>query len=78
MSNEILLMQMDDVLLLKFQQHPDLRMKLLGTGDARIIYADPTDPFWGSGSDETGQNLLGKALVTVREKLRMENLSMGT
>ncbi|KJA29704.1 hypothetical protein HYPSUDRAFT_196051 [Hypholoma sublateritium FD-334 SS-4] len=72
------LQYMDDVLLLKFRQHADLRMKLLGTGDARIIYADPNDAFWGSGSDETGQNLLGKALVTVREKLRMENLSMGT
>ena len=78
-SNELWNIQMDDVLLLKFQQHADLRTKLIATGDARIIYTDPRDSFWGSGgTDETGRNFLGKALVTVREKLRMENLSTGT
>ncbi|KAF4619526.1 hypothetical protein D9613_004868 [Agrocybe pediades] len=61
---------MDEVLLLKFSQHPDLRATILGTGTADIVYDDPRDEFWGSGATGQGQNQLGKALVRVREKLR--------
>ncbi|KAF8204633.1 GTP cyclohydrolase II [Pholiota molesta] len=31
---------LEEALFLKFRQHPDLRLKLLGTGDARIIYSN--------------------------------------
>jgi len=61
---------MDEVLLTKCKQHPDLRSVLLHTGDARIVYEQPHDDFWGSG----GRNELGKALVRVRERLRAESL----
>jgi predicted NAD-dependent protein-ADP-ribosyltransferase YbiA (DUF1768 family) len=64
---------LEEALFLKFRQHPDLRLKLLGTGDARIIYSNPEDPFWGVNAMEVGQNFLGKALVTARERLRAEN-----
>lgn len=40
---------MDRVLLLKFTQHSDLSLRLLETGDALIVYATPTEAFWGAG-----------------------------
>jgi len=67
---------MIDVLKLKFTQHPDLRSTLLGTGTALIVYDDPSDAFWGSGPDRTGQNELGKLLVHIRDILRAESAGM--
>lgn len=59
---------------------PELRQILLGTGDRIIVEASPYDRIWGVGLSENdddlyagnwkGQNLLGKALMEVREKLK--------
>jgi len=58
-----------------------LRNILLQTGDALLVEASPSDRIWGIGfaerdaSDhrfEWGQNLLGVALMRVREQLRPE------
>jgi len=54
----------------KFTQHENLRQLLLGTENKPIIYANPLNYEWGVGQDGTGKNLLGKALVEVRESLR--------
>jgi ribA/ribD-fused uncharacterized protein len=62
---------MEDVLNLKFSQHPDLRATLSGTEGRDLVYQDPDDTFWGNGPDGTGKNELGKALCRVRERLRM-------
>jgi ribA/ribD-fused uncharacterized protein len=46
---------------------------LLATGERFIAEDSPTDPVWGirdSGGGLTGQNLLGKALMEVRQELR--------
>src|SRR5262249_2728915 len=67
----------------KFRQHKDLREKLDATGDAILVEASPMDKIWGIGLGEKsakergkagwrGLNLLGKALVQVRETLREE------
>jgi ribA/ribD-fused uncharacterized protein len=67
--------------LAKFGQHADLREYLLGTGDRVIVEASPRDRIWGIGlsaDDERamsptqwrGLNLLGFALMQVRESLR--------
>ena len=67
--------------LLKFKQHPDLRNYLDGTGDKIIVEASPYDKIWGIGmkaGDEgienpnnwKGDNLLGYALMEVRDQLR--------
>ena len=61
----------------KFTQNPELRDLLLSTGDEEIL-EDTTawhDNTWGSCScpkcvNIEGQNLLGKALVEVRDMLR--------
>ena len=67
--------------LAKFEQHDDLRDYLLGTGDRVLGEASPVDRVWGIGlsrddpaaSDPSrwrGHNLLGFALMRVRDMLR--------
>lgn len=65
----------------KFSQHPELSAFLLGTGERVLVEASPMDRIWGIGlaaDDERahdparwrGLNLLGFALMEVRERLR--------
>lgn len=64
----------DDVMrravLRKFEVHADIRAILLATGDEDIVENAPGDRYWGSGSDGTGKNMLGKILMETRAKLR--------
>jgi hypothetical protein len=73
---------------LKFTQHDDLKAFLLGTGDRILVEASPFDNVWGIGmkaGDEgienpqnwKGKNLLGYALMTVRDKIREEGMEHG-
>jgi ribA/ribD-fused uncharacterized protein len=66
--------------LAKFSQDPELRGYLLGTNDAVLVEASPSDRVWGIGlraSDERtrdprrwrGENLLGFALMHARAAL---------
>lgn len=60
---------------LKFRQHPKLKKKLLGTGDAVLIEGNTWhDNIWGDCScpkcwNIEGKNLLGRILMQVREEL---------
>ena len=65
----------------KFSQNPGLREFLLSTGDSILVEASPYDSIWGirlsADSPEAqdpmkwrGQNLLGFALMEVRDELR--------
>jgi ribA/ribD-fused uncharacterized protein len=65
----------------KFEQHPPMREFLMATGDRVIVEASPRDTIWGIGLGRDnprardprtwrGENLLGFALMAVREKLR--------
>jgi ribA/ribD-fused uncharacterized protein len=67
----------------KFTQHPAFKARLLATGDKIIAEASPLDSLWGIGmavSDPLvrvqkqwrGTNLLGVALMNVRERIRKE------
>ncbi|WP_449064886.1 NADAR family protein [Planomonospora algeriensis] len=67
--------------LAKFGQHPELGGFLLGTGNRVLVEASPVDRIWGIGlaaDDERagrpgswrGLNLLGFALMEVRQALR--------
>ena len=69
-----------DANLAKFSQHPELEAFLLGTGDKILVEASPLDWIWGVGlaADDPGVenpnlwkglNLLGFALMEVRERL---------
>jgi len=65
----------------KFVQNPDLRNFLLSTGDSILVEASPYDRIWGIGLSEDdprakdprqweGENLLGFALMEVRDEIR--------
>ncbi len=67
--------------LAKFTQNPELREELLATGDRVIVEASPYDFIWGikmgeedenldSPSHWRGLNLLGFAIMTVRNQLK--------
>jgi len=60
----------------KFTQHKDLKKILLETGDAELIENAPKDYQWGCGSKGTGLNLLGKALMDIREELNGEDVEI--
>lgn len=55
---------------LKFDQHPDLKELLLGTGEKAIFEDSPIDWVWGIGSDRTGENYLGRLLMILRDHYR--------
>ncbi|MGC9503332.1 NADAR family protein [Baaleninema sp.] len=54
----------------KFLTHPEIQQVLLETGDEVLVEDSPVDYFWGCGVDRTGENHLGKILMSVREELR--------
>lgn len=65
----------------KFAQHEPLKDFLLGTANSIIVEASPVDAIWGIGMAEgdnnikdpakwKGENLLGYALMEVRDKLQ--------
>jgi ribA/ribD-fused uncharacterized protein len=64
----------------KFSQNEELGLFLKSTGDAVLVEASPRDCIWGIGLGQDnpraldpvtwrGQNLLGFALMDVREKI---------
>jgi hypothetical protein len=66
---------------LKFTQNDDLKRQLLDTGTRELVEASPRDRIWGIGfgkdragsvRERWGLNLLGKALVETRGRIRME------
>jgi ribA/ribD-fused uncharacterized protein len=68
----------------KFVQHPELRKKLLETGDKLIGEANPRDTYWGIGtsmdlekakipSKWRGQNKLGKTLMNLRDSFKEQS-----
>ncbi|MBW4513430.1 MAG: DUF1768 domain-containing protein [Scytonematopsis contorta HA4267-MV1] len=61
---------MREAVLKKFLSHTEIRNILLNTGDQILVENSPTDYFWGCGVQKTGQNHLGKILMSVREEIR--------
>ncbi|KAG9089058.1 hypothetical protein FRC06_001728 [Ceratobasidium sp. 370] len=69
---------------LKFTQNEDLKTQLLATGGKELVEASPMDRIWGVGFGakqapmkraKWGANLLGKALMEARERIRKEGES---
>jgi hypothetical protein len=54
----------------KFDQHADLRARLLDTGDAQLVEHTERDAYWGDGGDGYGKNMLGQILMAVRAELQ--------
>ena len=66
---------------LKFSQNQDIKKELLNSGNKVLVEGSPYDKVWGVGlkwdddrilddSKWNGENLLGKALIEVRDQLR--------
>lgn len=55
----------------KFQDHLDLKLRLLLTGTQELIEGNTwKDQFWGVTKDGIGENQLGKILMRVRDQIR--------
>jgi ribA/ribD-fused uncharacterized protein len=72
---------------LKYTRSEELKKRLLATGDTELVEASPFDRVWGvgftpeqcrrgkkggAGRELWGQNLLGKALMAARKRIREE------
>jgi len=51
-------------------KNPELRAKLISTGDAILHEDSPTDMFWG----KKGKDMLGKLIMKVRSEILIEDL----
>lgn len=65
---------MDKVLTLKFDQHPELKEKLLNTGFRPLIEHNKADDYWGDGPIGFGKNMFGKLLSKLRHRYYEEDL----
>jgi|SRR3989344_1838651 len=63
---------MDVILRAKAEQHKDVREILKKTGKRKIIENSPVDNFWGIGPDGTGQNMVGKIWMKIRDDFNLE------
>lgn len=70
--NEVKLQIMYDIVKAKFMQNPDLREKLLATGNELLIECNTwNDTYWGV-CNGVGSNYLGRILMIV--KVRLSNV----
>jgi ribA/ribD-fused uncharacterized protein len=53
----------------KFQQHSELRGKLVATGSTTLQEISRFDRFWAVGKNGNGMNNLGRIIMKVRESL---------
>lgn len=60
---------MERLLRLKLEQHEDVRNVLLETGDRELLKVYDTDYYWGTGADGSGENMMGKLWMKLRDKL---------
>ncbi|KAG6810404.1 hypothetical protein H0H92_011992, partial [Tricholoma furcatifolium] len=72
---ESYMQKMEMVMFLKFSQHGELKDLLLETGEAPLVYDDPSDSFWGIGQQadgQPGQNELGVILERIRRRFGLK------
>jgi hypothetical protein len=58
----------EEILRAKLAQHSEVRQALNESGNEEIIEDSPTDYFWGEGADGSGQNVLGKLWMKIRDE----------
>jgi ribA/ribD-fused uncharacterized protein len=56
-----------EILRAKLAQHTEAREALARSRDDQIVEDSPTDYFWGAGADGSGQNMLGKIWMQIRD-----------
>ena len=50
----------------KFETHVDLRLKLVNTGNYKLVEHTYNDSYWADGGDGRGKNRLGVLLMRLR------------
>lgn len=60
---------MEEIILLKHDQHKYIQRKLLESTGREIVENSPIDSFWGWGPNHDGQNELGKVWMRLREEI---------
>jgi ribA/ribD-fused uncharacterized protein len=58
----------EEILRAKLAQHQEAQEALRKSGDEEIVEDSPTDYFWGEGADGSGQNMLGKLWMKLRDE----------
>jgi ribA/ribD-fused uncharacterized protein len=66
---------MSNAVYYKVLQNQPVRDYLLKTGDSLLRESSPTDYYWGIGQNGTGQNNLGKILMSIRDYFRNLNMA---
>lgn len=71
--NAYRLVAMENIVRAKFTLNPELKEKLINTGDAELIEGNWwNDTYWGV-CNGVGQNHLGKILMKIREEINANN-----
>lgn len=64
---------MKEIMKAKLLQHEDVKAALLSTGNTVIEKNHPRDEFWGTAPDGTGQNVMGKIWMELRDELKIQS-----
>jgi ribA/ribD-fused uncharacterized protein len=59
---------LEDILRAKVVQRPEAQEALRESDHEDIVEDSPTDYFWGAGADGSGQNMLGKLWMKIRDE----------
>jgi len=62
----------EEILRAKVVQHPEAQEALRKSGNEDIVEDSPTDYFWGEGADGSGQNMLGKIWMKLRDETQAD------
>jgi len=54
----------------KFAQNRQVRKLLVATGNVELVHESSSDLFWGQSRVAIGDNLLGKIIMQVRERIQ--------
>jgi ribA/ribD-fused uncharacterized protein len=58
----------EEILRAKLAQHPEAQEALHDSRGEEIVEDSPTDYFWGAGADGSGQNMLGRTWMKIRDE----------
>jgi hypothetical protein len=63
---------MEEIFRAKLDQHADIARILRESGDRELLKVWPTDYYWGTGADNSGENQMGKIWMKLRAELSSE------
>jgi N-glycosidase YbiA len=64
---------MEKIFRAKLAQHPDIREILVASGKRELLKVYPTDYYWGTGADGSGENRMGKLWMKIRDELKLHD-----